>query len=81
MSGPLQTWDYLVVPADPTPDLARLGQAGWELVGTGASPGGPTSLYFKRPALGFRERVTLDQKRRAYAQFGVPWPTDEETPS
>ena len=81
MSGPLQTWDYLVVPTDPAPDLARLGREGWEFVGTGVSPGGPTSLYFKRPALDFRERVTLDQKRRAYAHFGVPLPADEETPS
>ena len=79
MSGPLQTWDYLVVPADPAPDLARLGREGWELVGTGTAPGGPASLYFKRPALDFRERVTLDQKRRAYERFGVPLPADEET--
>ena len=75
MSGPHVAWDYLVVDAEAAPDLGRLGRDGWELVGvaTAAVP----SLYFKRPALDFRDRVALDQKRRAYQQLGVPWSDDD----
>jgi len=29
------------------------------------------TLYLKRPVLDFRERVTLDQKRRYYASWGL----------
>jgi len=39
-------------------DLAPLGRDGWELAAVG-----PTgTLYFKRPAPDFRERITLDQR-------------------
>lgn len=66
MPEPHPTWEYLTVPAVPAPDLAALGEDGWELVGVGGPPEAQT-LFFKRPARSFRERVTLDQKRRYYA--------------
>jgi hypothetical protein len=68
-------WEYLTLAADAAADLNDLGKAGWEL--TGVSNG---TLYFKRPALTFREQVTLDQKRHYYGMLGVPL-GDEKGPS
>lgn len=74
-----RTWDYRMLDAlGPAPDLEALGRDGWELVGVGA---GATqsghALYFKRPAPGLRERVTLDQKREVYARAGLALPDVE----
>jgi hypothetical protein len=49
--------------------LDALGRDGWELAGTAA--GEEPVLLFKRPRPSFREQVTLDQKRRYYAQWGL----------
>ncbi len=50
-------WEYFTTSEDAA-DLAVLGRDGWELAGVG-----PTgTLYFKRPAPDFRERITLDQR-------------------
>ena len=70
MAGPTQTWDYLTVTAGT--DLTALGRDGWELVGIDAG-----TFYLKRPALDFRQRVTLDQKRHVYERFGLPQPDEE----
>jgi hypothetical protein len=51
-------WDY-VTATEADVDLAALGRDGWELTGVGPSG----TLYFKRPAPDFRERITLDQRR------------------
>ena len=67
-----RTWEYRTADAlDPALDLDALGRDGWELVATAAVTSVPT-LYFKRPAPTFRERVTLDQKRRYYEAMGLP---------
>lgn len=66
----MQAWDYKVVAG--VVDLAALGQAGWELVSVVASTEGAPAFYFKRPAPSFRDRVTLDQKRRYYGLLGIP---------
>jgi len=65
-------------------ELPALGRQGWELVavlpgGVPANVGGegPT-FYFKRPALTFREEVTLDQKRRYYDLIGIQMPTHDD---
>lgn len=60
-------WEYLTLDEQDADDLNALGEEGWELVSV--SDG---RLYFKRPALSFRERVTLDQKRQYYGALGVP---------
>ncbi len=74
MSGEAPTWEYHAVDAlDPALDLDALGRDGWELVAALERRGAPT-LYFKRPGHDFRERVTLDQKRRLYAERGLPLP-------
>ena len=74
-----RTWEYRTAdPLDPALDLDALGREGWELVAAAAITGVPT-LYFKRPAPTFRERVTLDQKRAVYARAGLALP-DEEGP-
>ncbi len=73
MSTSDQAWEYRQIPAQNEAALDELGRAGWELVGAVPSDDGPR-LYLKRPALDFRERVTLDQKRAVYARFGRPLP-------
>jgi hypothetical protein len=60
-------WEYLSIAEQEAGDLNALGDQGWELVGV--SDG---RLYFKRPIVSFRERVTLDQKQHYYAMLGVP---------
>ena len=77
MAGSSCAWEYLTVQRDAGTDLVALGRDGWELVGVAED----STLYLKRPGLDFRERVTMDQKRRVYERFGLPWPEDEETGS
>lgn len=67
MHGEKQTWEYLRLDPRDT-DFNALGSDGWELVTMG------DELTFKRPAPGFRERVTIDQKRAVYDRFDLPWP-------
>jgi hypothetical protein len=62
-----EQWEYLTVAEQEAGDLNPLGAEGWELVGVNSG-----RLYFKRPLPSFRERVTLDQKRHVYGQFGFP---------
>ena len=69
MAGEGPTWEYLTVTGDAETHLATLGREGWELVAVTAGDGGPT-LYFKRPGLTFRERVTLEQRRAVYERSG-----------
>jgi hypothetical protein len=79
MSGETPIWEYRVVDAlDLALDLDALGRKGWELVAAGPT-GDARRLYFKRAAATFRERVTLEQKRRVYGEFGLAVP-DEEGP-
>lgn len=63
---PLATWDYLVRPHLAEEQLNTLGAAGWELVGISAD-----ACYLKRRRADFKERVTLDQKERYYALWGM----------
>lgn len=69
------TWEYRVVKGADEEALNALGDDGWELVG-GAGDG--PALVFKRPRPSFREQVTLDQKRRYYALWGVTPQADDE---
>ena len=73
----MPAWDYKVV--EGAADLAALGRVGWELVSLVASAEGVPTMYFKRPAPSFRDRVTLDQKRRYYGLLGIPLP-ETDTP-
>lgn len=72
----LRRWEYLRVDLDEA-DLDLLGDNGWELV-TSVGP----ELIFKRPhplsIERFRERVTLEQKQRAYQMLGVEAAEDDE---
>jgi hypothetical protein len=63
-----EKWEYLAIAEQEAGDLNALGEQGWELVGVNDG-----RLYFKRPAMSFRERVTLDQKRHYYGLLGVPF--------
>ena len=56
-------WEYRAEPAPGIGHLNELGARGWELVGIEDGV-----FYLKRPALNFRDRVTLDQKRHYYEQ-------------
>jgi len=53
-------WEYRVEAAPGAEALGDLGREGWELVGL---DGG--HAYLRRPAPGYRERVTLAQRQRA----------------
>jgi hypothetical protein len=75
MTNEHQRWEYLTVSGDTDLHLATLGREGWELVAVTEHGGVPT-LYFKRPGLDFRERVTLDQRVRYYATLAIA--RDEE---
>jgi hypothetical protein len=61
-----QRWEYRVASDLDELTLNGLGEEGWELVGVDRG-----SCYLKRPALSFRERVTLDQKQCYYALWNV----------
>jgi len=66
----LRRWEYLTIPETERGRLGELGAKGWELVAAGAGSGEPV-LYLKRPAPGFRERVTLDQRRQVFQSRGL----------
>jgi hypothetical protein len=75
----MTAWEYLR--SRDESELAALGREGWELVAV--LPGearGEATFYFKRPALGFRERVTLDQKRHYYNLMGIEVSAQDEVP-
>lgn len=65
----MQRWEYRVTEGETSEDsLNALGDEGWELVGVVAGLSGPRA-YLKRPALPFKERVTLEQRAK-YAHLG-----------
>jgi len=60
----IQTWEYQVVDGRLAEDrLNVLGREGWELVAVTDS-----LTYLKRPILGFKERITLEQREK-YARL------------
>ena len=71
MSETPSAWEYLVVADGDQARLSALGTDGWELVSVVAGEAGAT-CYLKRPVLGFRERVTLDQQRQYMAALDDP---------
>jgi hypothetical protein len=75
-----EAWEYHVTVHDRMSEevLNQLGAVGWELVGV-VPDGNPASatFYFKRPALSFKERVTLEQKHRYYREWGREIPENE----
>ena len=71
-------WEYRIISETVDVDhLDTLGQAGWEVVGGGDATG---KRLLKRPGISFRERVTLEQRRRVYDEHGLPPPDDEDAP-
>ena len=63
-----QPWEYLVAEDISRERLDEAGAEGWELVGVMASGSESVArFYFKRPAAGLRERVTLDHRQRFVA--------------
>ena len=70
-------WEYHALPETERHELAALGMEGWELVALGGEPG-ERLLYLKRPALGFRERITLDQRRAYFNALGLEQPATLE---
>ena len=64
----MQRWEYRVVEGEAGEEhLNTLGDEGWELVGFTASAGS-LRAYLKRPALPFKEQVTLEQRQK-YARL------------
>lgn len=64
----IQTWEYQVFRGEISQGrLDDLGREGWELVAVSEQPSG-TTAYLKRPLLGFKEQVTLEQREK-YARM------------
>lgn len=63
-------WEHLVEREPDQARLSALGAEGWELV-TVRDVGGEARAYLKRPALSFRERVTLEQRDAYYGRQGA----------
>lgn len=66
----LQRWEYLVESEPTVQRVDDLGADGWELVQI--ADGG--RAVFRRPALTFIERVTLEQRARYFASLGIDSP-------
>jgi hypothetical protein len=66
MAESLRAWDYRIESELLVETLDELGRQGWELIETGEN-----RYVFKRPALTFVERVTLEQRARYYASLGL----------
>ena len=78
MVEPLPRWDYRSEEAPSENRLAELGAQGWEFAGF--DPADRARALFKRPALGFVERVTLEQRANYYRQLGRDPDTGEPVP-
>ncbi|MEA2529063.1 MAG: hypothetical protein QOF33_1369 [Thermomicrobiales bacterium] len=74
-----RTWEYRAVENPGTDELDALGREGWELA-SAFTAGEETRLLFKRPRPSFRDEVTLDQKRRYFAQWGLAAAEDDGRP-
>lgn len=62
-------WEYRITTSQA--ELARLGGEGWGIVSVVVEPdSGATTYYLGRAAQSFRDRVTLEQKRRYYVSLG-----------
>jgi hypothetical protein len=61
------TWEYRRTGPLSNAELNELGADAWELVGVAAG-----ELYFKRPGMSFKERVTLEQRAHYYASLDAP---------
>ncbi len=62
-------WEYRIVASQA--ELDRLGGEGWGIVSVVVEPdSGAHTCYLGRAAQSFRDRVTLEQKRRYYASLG-----------
>lgn len=62
-------WEYRI--ATSQAEVERLGGEGWGIVAVVAAPDNGTHTYYLgRTAQSFRDRVTLEQKRRYYASVG-----------
>jgi hypothetical protein len=64
-------WHYLVRRGLLSQDaLNELGKDGWDLVAVSIGDGEP-ALYFKRPHPTLTEAITLEQRERYFAEWGV----------
>jgi hypothetical protein len=69
MVEPRQNWEYRVERDLSDAALAALGADGWELTASDGLNFG--RFIFRRPALSFVERVTLEQRARYYESLGL----------
>ena len=66
MAHAVSTWEFRIE-TDPSLDLLdEMGGQGWELVDVDER-----RYVFKRPALSFVERVTLEQRAHVFASIGL----------
>lgn len=62
------SWEYKLVSRELITGLDPLGAEGWEVVSDNKDL---DILILKRPGLTFQEQVTLDQRRRYFAEWGI----------
>lgn len=61
-------WQYLVEEDETL--LARLGEQGWELIAV-LKEERRNRFYFKRPFPDVKARITEEQRRQVFKQFGL----------
>jgi hypothetical protein len=64
-----RTWEYTTLSDQFAGKLDSLGAAGWEVVSAPNDQG--AGYLLKRTALTFQEQVTLDQRKRYFAMWGI----------
>lgn len=78
----IQGSEFLFLSGERITDLDDRGAEGWQVNSVAWDiESRPAMLLLTRPALTFQEVVTMDQRRRFFAQWGVadPGETDEES--
>jgi hypothetical protein len=72
MADPGSQWEYKIEEAASVERMNELGADGWELIELDG-----TRTIFRRPALTYVERVTLEQRAHYYESLGLVPETDE----
>lgn len=74
----MERWEHLMLSRAEAARLPELGRQGWRLAAVSDGPDG--AFHLQRPALSFRERITLEQQARYLTARGVdPAATGEES--
>lgn len=62
-------WEYTILSRNALASLNSLGAEGWQMITDTKDP--DTDFILKRPKRTFQEQVTLDQRKRYFAEWGI----------